>query len=106
MNITKIEIHLVKHEKGSRNRTRAFVTILIDNKYEFKNIAVMQGDNRLYVQFPRAQNGSKIFRAKSTKIQEELERPIIKEFWRVRKLEDNSIENTNKTCYNNFNECE
>lgn len=106
MNITDINIKLVEQKKDKPTRLKAIAKIIIDGRYELKNLPIVKSDKHLYVQFPRSLNGSKVFKPITKEAREDIEKPILCEYRRLLNKEDISIETAEKMCYNTSSECE
>lgn len=72
MNITDI-----KMRKKDHGRLKAVVSLTIDGNYALNDLYVIQGNKRLYVQFPRTDDGRTFFVPINNQAREMLENKIL-----------------------------
>lgn len=76
MNITKIEIK----PKQNAGRLKAVASIVIDAEYALHDIAIIQGDHRLYVQFPWSTHNRDFFVPLTPAARKRIEHQILGEY--------------------------
>ena len=75
MNITDI-----KMRKKDHGRLKAVVSLTIDGNYALNDFYVIQGNKRLYVQFPRTKDGRNFFVPINNQAREYLENKILQAY--------------------------
>lgn len=76
MNITNIDVKPVKNA----DRLKAVVSIIIDNEYAFHDIAIIQGNFRLYVQFPWSKYKRDFFIPLTPEARKKIEQQILNKY--------------------------
>lgn len=74
MNITDIKMRRIT----DHGRLKAVVCLIIDDDYAMNDVRIVQGNNRLCVQFPRWQDGRSFFAPLNQQARQKIEDEILK----------------------------